>query len=247
MSPGRAFRGRSHGRRGTRAERRPLPRGGVRSETAHRRRLLTSWTGVLRVPRRRRWLPCPLRQDPHGRRLTSSSATAAPLAGGNGAGRSPRVGMGERSRRRPRIRRAHRACSDRRQGADARGRLGAGRGVRVLTRLQCADGGWNYGNASRQRVDLRGYAQTTAIALIALQGESERARRAPGCGFLRRTWHVEPGGLTTAQTLARLPPPRRPRRARAPAQRPEAIARRPSFLDRPVASRGRCSRPGRTR
>ena len=35
---------------------------------------------------------------------------------------------------------------------------------------QCDDGGWNFGNASVYDVDLRGYAQTTAIALIALQG-----------------------------------------------------------------------------
>ena len=47
---------------------------------------------------------------------------------------------------------------------------------------QCADGGWNFGNASVYDVDLRGYAQTTAMGLIALQNGhpagSSRARSA---------------------------------------------------------------------
>ena len=72
--------------------------------------------------------------------------------------------------------------------------------VRVLTRLQCADGGWNYGTASVNAVDLRGYAQTTAIALVGLQGESSELAE-PGLRFLRRSFPVEPGGLTTAQSL----------------------------------------------
>ena len=39
--------------------------------------------------------------------------------------------------------------------------------VGLLRDRQCEDGGWNYGNATVYDVDLRGYAQTTAIALIA--------------------------------------------------------------------------------
>ena len=41
--------------------------------------------------------------------------------------------------------------------------------VGLLRARQCADGGWNFGNASVYDVDLRGYAQTTAMGLIALQ------------------------------------------------------------------------------
>jgi hypothetical protein len=72
--------------------------------------------------------------------------------------------------------------------------------VRLLTERQCADGGWNYGNASVNDVDLRGYAQTTAIALIALQ-RGPATLVDPGLRFLRQSWQREPGGLTTAQAL----------------------------------------------
>jgi hypothetical protein len=72
--------------------------------------------------------------------------------------------------------------------------------IRFLRDHQCADGGWNYGNASVYDVDLRGYAQTTAIALIALQG-GPRSLVDPGLRFLRAGWAIEPGGLTAAQSL----------------------------------------------
>ncbi len=49
-------------------------------------------------------------------------------------------------------------------------------------------------------VDLRAYAQTTAIALVALQDE-DPALVEPGIGFLRGRWREERGGLTIAQTL----------------------------------------------
>ena len=72
--------------------------------------------------------------------------------------------------------------------------------VRILRERRCPDGGWNYGNASVNGVDLRGYAQTTAVALIALQ--AERASLIdPPLRFLERRWRDEPGGLTLAQTL----------------------------------------------
>ena len=55
--------------------------------------------------------------------------------------------------------------------------------VGLLTARQCADGGWNFGNASVYDVDLRGYAQTTAIGLIALQrGTRARPRRSTSSG-----------------------------------------------------------------
>ena len=49
-------------------------------------------------------------------------------------------------------------------------------------------------------VDLRGYAQTTAIALVALQKEAADLVES-GVRFLRRSWRGEPGSLTTAQAL----------------------------------------------
>jgi hypothetical protein len=75
--------------------------------------------------------------------------------------------------------------------------------VRVLTERHCSDGGWNYGSTSVKGVDLRGYAQTTAVALMGLQGESP-SLVAPGIRFLRSRWRAEPGGLTLAQTALAL-------------------------------------------
>src|SRR4029079_14709495 len=61
--------------------------------------------------------------------------------------------------------------------------------VALLTTRQCADGGWNFGNASVYDVDLRGYAQTTAIGLIALQqGDARVVARA--FDFLRSQWRL---------------------------------------------------------
>ena len=69
-----------------------------------------------------------------------------------------------------------------------------GEATRVLRTWQCADNGWNHGVATVLGDDLTGYAQTTAIALIALR--SERAayvRRA--LEFLRSHWRREAGRL----------------------------------------------------
>ncbi len=70
----------------------------------------------------------------------------------------------------------------------------------VLAERQTPDGGWNYGNATVLGVDLRGYAQTSAVALHALQGTGGSLVER-GLAFLRRRWPAEPGGLTLAQTL----------------------------------------------
>ena len=72
--------------------------------------------------------------------------------------------------------------------------------VAFMRERQCADGGWNFGNASVYDVDLKSYPQTTAVALIALQGEPADLVR-PALRYLRRGWRLEPGGLTLAQTL----------------------------------------------
>jgi hypothetical protein len=105
--------------------------------------------------------------------------------------------------------------------------------VGLLAARQCADGGWNYGNASVYDVDLRGYAQTTAIALIALQGERE-AVVGPGLRFLRVQWPREPGGLTAAQALVAFRLHRQANDAAKALVALEGIASRPSFRDRPL-------------
>jgi hypothetical protein len=106
--------------------------------------------------------------------------------------------------------------------------------VGLLRARQCADGGWNFGNASVYDVDLRGYAQTTAMGLIALQqGHARVVSRA--FGFLGANWRLEPGGLTVAQALVayRL----HGRRDGVPELLGalESISRRPSFRERPLA------------
>ena len=72
--------------------------------------------------------------------------------------------------------------------------------VGLLRARQCADGGWNFGNASVYDVDLRGYAQTTAMGLIALQ-QGHAAVVSRGVRLPRGNWRLEPGGLTVAQAL----------------------------------------------
>jgi hypothetical protein len=106
--------------------------------------------------------------------------------------------------------------------------------VGLLRDRQCDDGGWNYGNASVYDVDLRGYAQTTAIALIALQSE-RKGLVGPALDFLRRQWQREPGGLTAAQALVafRLHGADDDRRSVLDAL--VEIAARRSFLERPLA------------
>ena len=72
--------------------------------------------------------------------------------------------------------------------------------LRLLRERQCADGGWNFGKATDKGSDLGAYAQTTAVALVAPQGEA-RELVLPGLRSLRERWASEPGGLTVAQTL----------------------------------------------
>ena len=73
----------------------------------------------------------------------------------------------------------------------------------LLVDRQCADGGWNFGNASVYDVDLKSYPQTTAIALIALQGAAQ-GLVGPALRYLADAWRLEPGGLTLAQTVLAL-------------------------------------------
>jgi hypothetical protein len=104
----------------------------------------------------------------------------------------------------------------------------------LLAARQCADGGWNFGNASVYDVDLRGYAQTTAIGLIALQkGHPDVVERA--FDFLRGNWRLEPGGLTVAQALVAYRLHGRSDEAPALLAELRRAVRRPSFLSRPLA------------
>ena len=105
--------------------------------------------------------------------------------------------------------------------------------VDLLRERQCTDGGWNYGNASHIDVDLRGYAQTTAIALVALQGVDEQFTRS-AMAFLRRSWRDEPGGHTTAQALLAFRFHGIDDEIRPALRTLEAMADRPSFRQAPV-------------
>jgi hypothetical protein len=106
--------------------------------------------------------------------------------------------------------------------------------LRLFRERQCESGGWNYGNASVYDVDLRAYAQTTAVALIALQGE-DRALTQPGIGFLRRSWRHEPGGLTAAQALVAFRLHGVRDEIAAAVDQLAELAARASFRERPLA------------
>jgi len=75
-------------------------------------------------------------------------------------------------------------------------------GLAVLADRECVGGGWNYGNRVVLGVDLPPYAQTTAVALVALQG-AEPELFARGLTALDRLWRAERrGGLSLAMALA---------------------------------------------
>jgi hypothetical protein len=75
-------------------------------------------------------------------------------------------------------------------------------GLAVLADRECVGGGWNYGNRVILGADLPPYAQTTAVALIALQG-AEPGLFARGLTALERLWRAErQGGLSLAMSLA---------------------------------------------
>jgi hypothetical protein len=78
--------------------------------------------------------------------------------------------------------------------------------VRLLRDRECVAGGWNYGNREVLGEDLPPFAQTTAIALIGLQGlDSDLEMR--GLDTLRWLWREESAGglsLATAMTAFRI-------------------------------------------
>jgi hypothetical protein len=72
---------------------------------------------------------------------------------------------------------------------------------RMLAGCACVGGGWNYGSREALGVDLPPFAQTTALAVIALaQVDPDLADE--GLGVLRRIWRGEAAGLLTAATAA---------------------------------------------
>lgn len=75
-------------------------------------------------------------------------------------------------------------------------------GFGVLRDRETAGGGWNYGNSVAFGDDLRPYAQTTAAAMVSLQGaDVDLVTR--GMSALRRLWREEhDGGLSVALATA---------------------------------------------
>jgi hypothetical protein len=77
-------------------------------------------------------------------------------------------------------------------------------GVATLVDRQCTDGGWNYGNPVVLGEELPGFAQTTAAALIGLQGAADEIVQ-PGLAALRELWRAEhQGALSLAMATAAL-------------------------------------------
>ena len=74
-------------------------------------------------------------------------------------------------------------------------------GLAVLADRECEGGGWNYGNPVVLGVTLEPYAQTTAAALIGLQG-GQPDLFARGLAALDRLWRTERGGLGLGMSLA---------------------------------------------
>jgi hypothetical protein len=76
-------------------------------------------------------------------------------------------------------------------------------GLRVLADRECVGGGWNYGNRVVYGEELKPFAQTTASAVLALQG-AEPELLARGRRVLLARVVDEQGGLSLALALAAL-------------------------------------------
>lgn len=78
-------------------------------------------------------------------------------------------------------------------------------GVGMLLDRECVGGGWNYGNRVVLGQDLPPFAQTTAIAMLALQRIEDDALRGRGLTRLRQLWRAEAdGGLSLGLATAAL-------------------------------------------
>jgi hypothetical protein len=76
--------------------------------------------------------------------------------------------------------------------------------VKLLADRACVGGGWNYGNREVWEKELEPFAQTTALALIGLQGAGEPQVVADGYATLRKLWPVEDGGMSLGLSLLAL-------------------------------------------
>lgn len=77
-------------------------------------------------------------------------------------------------------------------------------GLGTLRDRECVGGGWNYGNRIVLGEELPPFAQTTAIAMLALQGLDDDVHKR-GMERLRALWRAEAdGALTLAQSVAAL-------------------------------------------
>ncbi len=74
----------------------------------------------------------------------------------------------------------------------------------LLADRSCVGGGWNYGNREVWDKELEPYAQTTAIALIGLQGAGDPKVIEDGYTVLRRLWPIENGGFSLSVSLVAL-------------------------------------------
>ncbi|MBK9179644.1 MAG: hypothetical protein IPM45_08770 [Acidimicrobiales bacterium] len=82
-------------------------------------------------------------------------------------------------------------------------RLAIDDAVGTLADRECVGGGWNYGNRVVLAEELEPFGQTTAVALLGLQGSpGDLTRR--GVDVLQGLWRREQGGLTLAQAAAAL-------------------------------------------
>jgi hypothetical protein len=78
-------------------------------------------------------------------------------------------------------------------------------GVGMLLDRECVGGGWNYGNRVVLGDDLPPYAQTTAVAMLALQRFDDDALLERGLTRLQQLWRTETdGGLSLGLATAAL-------------------------------------------
>lgn len=76
-----------------------------------------------------------------------------------------------------------------------------GDGLGVLRDRECVGGGWNYGNRIVLEESLPPYAQTTAVAMLALQRLRDEVW-ARGIERLRRLWRAERAGVMSLAVAA---------------------------------------------
>jgi hypothetical protein len=72
---------------------------------------------------------------------------------------------------------------------------------RLFAERECVGGGWNFGTRTVFDVDLQPYVQTTAIALIALNGVAHDLTRR-GLDVLRSQWRGEASGMLSLGVAA---------------------------------------------